>query len=97
MAYLLQTLRGPLVSVGVHSIEPGTGALCRSPVKQVTTMNVVSMSWWISQPVQAYLDAQLCAPEIDSTLLCELRRKVDNNGQTTGEICPPKPVALSRK
>ncbi len=97
MAYLQQTLQGPLISIGVHPIEPGTGALCRSPVKQTTTMNVVSMSWWISQPVQAYLDAQLCAPEVDQILICELKRGVGKDGQPTGPSCPPQPVALSRK
>ena len=97
MAYLQQTLQGPLISMGVHSIERGTGALCRSPVTQTTTMNVVSMSWWISQPVQAYLDAQLCAPEMDQILICELKRRIGTDGQPTGASCPPLPVALSSK
>ena len=52
-------------------------------------MNVVSMSWWMSQPVQAYLDAQLCAPEIDQVLICELKRKVVNSkGALSGPDCP---------
>ena len=94
MEYLRQTLQGgPLISIGVHKIEPGTGALCRSPVKQTTTMNVVSMSWWMSQPVQAYLDAQLCAPEIDQVLICELKRKIGSNGEPTGASCPPQSAA----
>ena len=85
MEYLRQTLQGrPLISIGVHAIEPGTGALCRSPVKQRTTMNVVSMSWWMSQPVQAYLDAQLCAPEIDQILICELKRGINSKGELSG-------------
>ena len=94
MEYLRQTLQGPLISIGVHAIEQGTGALCRSQVAQTTAMNVVSMSWWMSQPVQAYLDAQLCAPEIDQVLICELKRKVGSDGQPTGPSCPPQPAAL---
>jgi hypothetical protein len=35
-------------------------------------MKVVSMSWWMSQPVQAYLDAQMCALE-NEKLACALR------------------------
>ncbi len=97
MAYLQQTLQGPLVSIGVHAIDPGTGALCRSPVIRTTTMNVVSMSWWISQPVQAYLDAQLCAPEIDQVLICELKRGIGRDGQPTGASCPAQPVAPSNR
>jgi hypothetical protein len=95
MEYLRQTLQGrPLISIGVHTIEPGTGALCRSPVKQTTTMNVVSMSWWMSQPVQAYLDAQLCAPEIDQVLICELKRKINSAGDLTGASCPQQSGTL---
>jgi hypothetical protein len=97
MAYLRETLQGPLISIGVHAIEQGTGALCRSPVQRRTTMNVVSMSWWISQPVQAYLDAQLCAPEIDQVLICELKRKVGGDGQPSGASCPPVPIAPSNE
>jgi hypothetical protein len=93
LAYLQETLQGPLISVGVHAIEPGTGALCRSPVLTMTTMNVVSMSWWISQPVQAYLDAQLCAPEIDQVLICELKRGIGRDGRPTGASCPPQALA----
>jgi hypothetical protein len=93
MEYLRQTLQGPLISIGVHAIGQGTGALCRSPVKQTTTMNVVSMSWWMSQPVQAYLDAQLCAPEIDQVLICELKRKVGSDGQPVGAACPQSVAA----
>jgi hypothetical protein len=87
LSYLQQTLHGPLISIGVQPVKPGTGALCRSPVDAITTMKVVSMSWWISQPVQAYLDAQLCAPEIDTRLICELHRKYGPDGKLTGEAC----------
>ena len=87
LSYLQQTLHGPLISIGVQPLKPGTGALCRSPVDTPTAMKVVSMSWWISQPVQAYLDAQLCAPEIDTRLICELHRKVGPDGTPTGAEC----------
>jgi hypothetical protein len=41
-------------------------------------MEHVSMSWWMPQPVQAYLDAQLCLPANWKRLECELRE-----GRTT--------------
>jgi hypothetical protein len=47
-------------------------------------MENVSMSWWMSQPVQAYLDAQLCLPANWKRLDCELRE-----GRTAaGGDCP---------
>jgi hypothetical protein len=36
-------------------------------------MTLVSMSWWMSQPVQAYLDGQLCVRLNWSRLDCELQ------------------------
>jgi hypothetical protein len=38
-------------------------------------MKIVSMSWWMSQPVQAYLDGQLCVPENWTRLDCALKAK----------------------
>jgi hypothetical protein len=80
--YLRGTLEGPLTRIGVDVIQPdqaqGTTAmsaptpLCRSPVKEATAMQFVSMSWWLSQPVQAYLDAQLCRPQAQR-LICVLK------------------------
>ena len=35
-------------------------------------MDTVSMSWWMSQPVQAYLDAQLCRKQA-KRLSCVLK------------------------
>ena len=85
--YLRGTLAGPLTRIGVDVIDPAiTTSLapeaspaekrlfCRSPVKTATSMAFVSMSWWLSQPVQAYLDAQLCRPQIDR-LICVLKQK----------------------
>jgi hypothetical protein len=47
-------------------------------------MEQVSMSWWISQPVRAYLDAQLCVKENWERLECELRQ----GRSDLGEPCP---------
>ncbi|NVN88738.1 MAG: hypothetical protein HXX15_21895 [Rhodopseudomonas sp.] len=82
LAYLRETLKGPLVRIGVDTIDlskPGpsqaaASLFCRSPVKKDTAMDIVSMSWWMSQPVQAYLDAQLCRPQIER-LMCVLQLK----------------------
>jgi hypothetical protein len=38
-------------------------------------MKVVSMSWWMSQPVQAYLDGQLCVPQNWDPLNTALKAK----------------------
>jgi hypothetical protein len=76
-AYLKEALdgSGPVINVGVYSPAPGSNSpLCRVPITMQSHMTVVSMSWWMSQPVQAYLDAQLCAPE-NQKLACALRLK----------------------
>jgi len=76
-AYLEEVLdgSGPLVNVGVYSPAPGGNSpLCRDPIKVQPRMTVVSMSWWMSQPVQAYLDAQFCAPQ-NEKLACALKLK----------------------
>jgi len=41
-------------------------------------MKFVSMSWWMSQSVQAYLDAQLCRPQM-ARLLCVLKLKAGDS------------------
>ncbi|HEV7602762.1 MAG TPA: hypothetical protein VGO49_21225 [Bradyrhizobium sp.] len=83
LAYLRDRLRGPLVRIGVNSIDGSASPalspqarklFCRSPVQRDTTMDVVSMSWWMSQSVQVYLDAQLCRPQIER-LMCVLKLK----------------------
>ena len=96
--YLRGTLSGPLTRIGVDVVDPEiTTSLapepspaekklfCRSPVKTATSMEFVSMSWWLSQPVQAYLDAQLCRPQIDR-LICVLKQKQTD---VTGSIVAP--------
>jgi len=77
--YLRGTLEGnPLVEIGVGAIKPRgedrdpDPQLCRLDVKETTAMDTVSMSWWMSQPVQAYLDAQLCRKQA-KRLSCVLK------------------------
>ena len=62
------------------SMSPQTNPVCRREVKPATRMEQVSMSWWMSQPVQAYLDAQLCLPANWKRLECELREGRTNSG-----------------
>jgi hypothetical protein len=96
LAYLRETLKGPLVRIGVNSIDvsaspplsPQASKLfCRSPVQQNTTMDVVSMSWWMSQSVQVYLDAQFCRPQIER-LMCVLKLKENVGYQKDDKIEP---------
>ncbi|MEJ0076216.1 MAG: hypothetical protein WDO17_12340 [Alphaproteobacteria bacterium] len=72
------SLDGPdrMIAIGVRPVaydarEPGP--FCRQKIGTKATMKIVSMSWWMSQPVQAYLDAQLCVPENWQKLACALR------------------------
>jgi hypothetical protein len=77
-----------LYSVDVHPLSPEryytrklasgvdariAAAMCRHPVDQKGYMEQVSMSWWMSQPVQAYLDTQLCIDANIDRLICELQ------------------------
>lgn len=64
-----------LLEIGVHPLTPGTGPLCRREITAGSTMKSVSMSWWMSQPVQAYLDAQLCTVANWKSLECHLRAR----------------------
>jgi hypothetical protein len=74
----------PLYEIGVYefadsptgqrSMSPQSNPVCRREVKGRAKMEQVSMSWWLSQPVQAYLDAQLCLPANWERLECELRK-----------------------
>ncbi len=65
-------------SAAQRSMSPQTNPVCRREVTSGAKMEHVSMSWWMSQPVQAYLDAQLCLPANWKRLECELRE-----GRTT--------------
>jgi hypothetical protein len=81
-----------LIRVGVYEqleiadMPTPDNPLCRwEPYSsQPPGMKNVSMSWWMSHPVQAYIDAQLCKRENWKNLLCELRNgkagvKVEEN------------------
>jgi hypothetical protein len=77
-----------LYAIGVYELEPPQSAvpdqkktmplrenpLCRQVVRKRAAMGHVSMSWWMSQSVQAYLDAQLCVKANWERLECELRK-----------------------
>ncbi len=80
---------------------PGGGdaenPLCRWEVRarqsgeepKPTVMKNVSMSWWMSHPVQAYIDAQLCKRENAQILLCEL----EGGKQGATKSCPAEVAA----
>jgi len=75
-AYLKSVLADAhhLYEVGVYPLEPAkseatsstqmaapeVNPLCRRIINTAANMEFVSMNWWMSQPVQAYLDAQMC-------------------------------------
>jgi hypothetical protein len=44
---------------GFKEVQQGETCVHVDPVAPGTKMKHVSMSWWLSQPVQEYLDAQL--------------------------------------
>jgi hypothetical protein len=61
------------VHIGIYGALPNTALTrqCRSRTDRFRypeTMREVSMSWWLSQPVQQYLDAQLCHDENERVL-----------------------------
>jgi len=70
-----------LIRIGVYERLETTdmpspeNPLCQWDVRarEATEMKNVSMSWWMSHPVQAYIDAQLCKRENWKNLLCELK------------------------
>jgi hypothetical protein len=59
--------------------------LCRHAVKSTATLGEVSMSWWLSQPLQVYLDAQMCVQANWRRLACELRE----GRRASGPECKP--------
>jgi hypothetical protein len=70
-----------------------TSGLCRSRVNQSGYMEFVSMSWWMSQPVQAYLDAQLCIGANLDRLVCELQ-----HGQSAdGALCKSSQAEIAAR
>jgi hypothetical protein len=81
-AYLKSVLKteARLFPIGVFPLERPSpdNPLCRWDIRNSAKfdqrhMKYVSMSWWMSHPVQAYLDAQLCVPVNWRKLVCELR------------------------
>lgn len=74
-----------LYEVGVYKLEQSnqkSNPFCRQKQLPNASMGQVSMSWWMSQPVQAYLDAQLCVSANWERLECELREgRVATGGQ----------------
>ena len=84
-------LRPPTVDADPKRMAPLANPFCRlnfeKDYKVAAKLQAVSMSWWVSQPVQAYLDAQLCVQANWTRLACELRE-----GRTSqGADCPRKP------
>lgn len=101
-AYLKSVLTNPdrLYDVGVYPLAledpqmpspkqmlvPQANPLCRRTVTTKAAMEFVSMSWWMSHPVQAYLDAQLCVRANWERLACELR---EGRAGAAGATCEP--------
>jgi hypothetical protein len=63
------------IEIGVRPMKKTDSPVCRSTNTAEASMKIVSMSWWMSQPVQAYLDGQLCVPENWTRLDCALKAK----------------------
>jgi hypothetical protein len=75
-AYLKAELDpGSFVEIGVYPMQKTDAPACRSTGTVDASMKVVSMSWWMSQPVQAYLDGQLCVPQNWAALDSALKAK----------------------
>jgi hypothetical protein len=66
---------------GQQALSPQSNPVCRREVTHRATLENVSMSWWMSQPVQAYLDEQLCLSANWDGLERELR---DGRGKPGG-------------
>ena len=67
-----------LYEVGVYALaqtkNQEANPFCRRTPLPQASMGQVSMSWWMSQPLQAYLDAQLCVNANWAQLKCELEK-----------------------
>jgi hypothetical protein len=79
------------------SLDPATGGGCaRRSERQAypARMKDISMSWWLSQPVQEYLDAQLCHPanrRSFDVLGCVLRKDATSQKSCRDQSVPPNP------
>jgi hypothetical protein len=77
---------------GGESVESRVASgLCRRRVADSGYREFVSMSWWMSQPMQAYLDAQLCVAANIDRLVCELV----HGGSADGALCKASKDAKS--
>ena len=76
-AYYLNTALDPgsSIEIGVRPMKKTDTPVCRSTNTAEASMKIVSMSWWMSQSVQAYLDGQLCVPENWTKLGCALKAR----------------------
>ncbi len=68
--------RDHLFQIAVHDLDSHDGRLCRDQfsasggrAKFAAGMKDVSMSWWMSQPEQAFLDAQLCLTDTSAEIM----------------------------
>jgi hypothetical protein len=71
-----------LFHVAVRNLQSMEGQLCRpqtqrtgnvAPANIATAMRDLSVSWWMSQPEQAFLDDQLCDPTNNNEIVEALR------------------------
>jgi hypothetical protein len=49
-----------LFRVEVQAVQASASPFCRSGRSSAANMDEVSISWWMSQPMQSFLDRQLC-------------------------------------
>jgi hypothetical protein len=90
-----------LYEIGVHKLPVvrlpsasqaapgGRYPLCRPTWSEGGNyLGQVSMSWWMSQPLQTYLDAQLCVEANWQRILCEL----EMGRASVGGTCVPLPL-----
>lgn len=84
-------LKPPEATDDPKRLAPWGNPFCRLDTeknsKRDAKLAAVSMSWWVSQPVQAYLDAQLCVQTNWVRLECELRE----GRPTLGTVCSRTP------
>jgi hypothetical protein len=58
-----------LFRVEVQKVEKDSASpFCRSGRSSAAQMSEVSISWWMSQPMQSFLDRQLCRKENSDAL-----------------------------
>jgi hypothetical protein len=78
-----------LFHVDIRELESEKSHFCRHRAPDIVALKEVSMSWWISQPVQSYLDHQVCLVANNNQI--ERALKVSNSRQETQagtDTCP---------